>query len=297
MPDHLKIFLILITITLIGAACSAKSDRLANQAQQTTVSTGDQVLALTPPVTSLWGPDEVAILRDLWLGSLSPLPPDPSNAVADDPAAAALGHRLFFEARLSANNQVACASCHQPAWMFTDGFPLSFGTRTTKRNAMTIVGSAYSPWLMWDGRQDSLWAQALDPLEHPDEHGATRLQAVHLINQDPAYHAAYEALFGPLSPALSDFDRFPDSGGPVAFAPYRASWETMAPQDQAAVTRIYVNLGKAIAAYERLILPGPSRFDTYVEAILQGDAQRAESALSPAEVAGLRLFIGRANWS
>ena len=57
-----------------------------------------------------WSAEETATLRSLWLGSLQPLPPDPSNAVADDPRAVALGQRLFFERGLSGTGQVACAT-------------------------------------------------------------------------------------------------------------------------------------------------------------------------------------------
>jgi cytochrome c peroxidase len=61
------------------------------------------------------------------------------------------------------------------------------------------------------------------------------------------------------------------------------------------VTRIYANMGKAIAAYERQIMPGPSRFDAYVQAVLNNDTAAMQSTLTPDEVAGLRLFIGPAN--
>jgi len=54
-------------------------------------------------------------------------------------------------------------------------------------------------------------------------------------------------------------------------------------------------MGKAIAAYERLIMPGALRFDAYVEAVLNGDMQTAQTTLTPDEVSGLRLFIDRAN--
>jgi len=60
------------------------------------------------------------------------------------------------------------------------------------------------------------------------------------------------------------------------------------------VTQVYVNMGKAIAAYERLILPAPSRFDNYVEALLNNDKKAMQAALTDDEVAGLRLFIDRA---
>ena len=94
---------------------------------------------------------------------------------------------------------------------------------------------------------------------------------------------------------LSDFDRFPDSGGPVKHPAYRQAWESMTKADQESVTQIYVNLGKAIAAYERLLLPGPTRFDTYVQAILIGDTAVAQEVMSVEEIAGLRLFIGASN--
>lgn len=66
-------------------------------------------------------------LRTLSLDALKPLPPDPSNAVADNPAAAALGERIFFDARFSGNGAVSCASCHAPERHFTDGRPFGVG--------------------------------------------------------------------------------------------------------------------------------------------------------------------------
>ena len=74
---------------------------------------GTTIYALWP--ASGWSADQIKALRGLWLGSLKPLPPDPSNAVADNPRAAALGHKLFFDARLSKNGAVSCASCHLPS--------------------------------------------------------------------------------------------------------------------------------------------------------------------------------------
>ena len=251
---------------------------------------GTTVYALWP--ASGWSADQIKTLRGLWLGSLKPLPPDPSNAVADNPRAAALGHKLFFDARLSKNGAVSCASCHLPSKNFSDGLPLAHGVGTTNRKTMTVVGTAYSPWLFWDGRKDSQWAQALAPLESPVEHGATRTQYAHLIGV--YYRTEYEALFGPL-PDLSDRTRFPAVAAPVADPAARQAWEHMRPEDRETVTRVYANMGKAIAAYEREIMPGPSRFDRYVEALLQGDMARMQQTLTRDEVAGARLFIGKAH--
>jgi cytochrome c peroxidase len=240
---------------------------------------------------SEWTEDEMTILRGLWIGSLSSLSPDPSNKVADDPQAAALGQKLFFDTRLSSNGKVACASCHLPAQDFQDGKPLGEGVGTTTRRTMPLAGTAYSPWLFWDGRKDSLWAQALGPLESPVEHGGNRTQYAHLIDQD--YRAEYEALFGPL-PDLSDTARFPASAGPVDDPSARTAWERMALEDRERITHIFANIGKAIAAYERKLMPGPSRFDRYVEALVNGDTAEMRAALTQDEVAGLRLFVGKA---
>lgn len=236
-----------------------------------------------------WNADEKEILRGLWIGSLKPLPPDPSNRYADDERAAKLGQQLFFDTRFSANGQVACATCHQPDKLFQDGLPLSVGVGTTHRRAMSIIGTAYSPWLFWDGRKDSLWAQATGPMESAVEHGGNRTQYAHLIDQ--FYRAQYEAIFGP----LPDLSGLPANAGPIDDPAARAAWEAMSEAARVNVSRIYANMGKAIEAYERKIMPGPARFDRYVEAILNDDLAAARSIYTPDEAAGLRLFIGRGN--
>ena len=236
-----------------------------------------------------WSEAEQETLETLWLGNLPPLPPDPSNSVADDPRAASLGHTLFFDTRLSSNGQIACATCHLPDLAFTDGLPLARGVGNTSRKTMSIVGTAYSPWLFWDGRKDSQWSQALGPLESPVEHGGNRLQYAHLVIQQ--HKEEYEALFGP----LPDLSRLPASAGPVADPQARAAWQGLTLEERNKVTRVYANIGKAIAAYERHIMPGPSRFDHYVEALLNNDRDGARAILSKDEISGLKLFIGKAS--
>jgi cytochrome c peroxidase len=236
-----------------------------------------------------WTKDEMETIRGLWIGSLEKLPPDPSNVYGDVPAAAILGHKLFFDTRFSSNEKVACGTCHLPERLFQDGRPLANGIGTTTRRTMTIIGTAYSSWLFWDGRKDSQWAQALGPMENPVEHGGNRTQYAHLIAQ--YYRPEYEALFG----LLPDLSGLPASAGPVPDQQARAAWEAMTPQQRDAVSRVYANMGKAIAAYERLLLPGPARFDRYAEAILQGENRVAQQTMTGQEIAGLKLFIGKAN--
>ena len=61
------------------------------------------------------------------LAILGPVPADPSNRHADDTLAARLGRRLFFDARLSGDGKVSCATCHVPSQGFQDGRPLGPG--------------------------------------------------------------------------------------------------------------------------------------------------------------------------
>ena len=216
-----------------------------------------------------WTAAEVGVLESLWLESLPELPQDRSNAVADNPIAAEFGRQLFFDPRLSANGGISCATCHQVERRFTDGLQKGQAIGTTLRNTPSIVGSAYSPWQYWDGRRDSQWAQALAPLEDPNEHATDRATVVQLIGDDDAYRATYESLFGSL-PDLSSTDPFP-------------------------LNRAFANVGKSIAAFERTLMPTRSRFDDYVEAVIDGDRDRQSELLADDEIRGLRLFIGEAN--
>ncbi len=243
-------------------------------------------------MTGPWTAHELTLLRSLWLQSLPSLPPDPSNAVADVPQAATLGHLLFFDTRLSVNNSVACASCHQPEKRFTDGLPTARAIGVSARNTLSLVGAAYSPWFYWDGRKDSQWSQALSPLEDPAEHGGNRMRLARLLTEDTTYRELYADVFG-LAPAFSDTARFPSDAGPLPEPAWQAAWDNMQVADQQSVNQVFVNLGKALAAYQRKLLPGPTRFDSYAGALLQNEVA-AESLFSPDERAGLRLFIGKA---
>jgi cytochrome c peroxidase len=250
-------------------------------------------ITVGPRTPADWTDADLAVLQSLSIDSLPPLPPDPSNAVADDPAAARFGHRLFFDTRLSANGAVACVTCHQPERHFTDGLPKGRGIGLSGRNTRSIVGSAFSPWQYWDGRRDSLWAQALSPLEDPAEQGGNRMRFVRFIASDTEYRRRYEALFGPL-PDFTDRTRFPDDAAPIPGTALEEAWQQMAAADRRQVNSVYANIGKAIAAYERLVLPGASRFDAYVRALTSGNEAAAAGILSKEEILGLQLYIDEA---
>jgi cytochrome c peroxidase len=239
------------------------------------------------PGGDAWNEAERAVLRSLWIGNLGPVPADTSNRVADDARAAAFGHRLFFDPGLSGSRRLACASCHQPGKHFVDGRVKGRGAAALDRNTPTVVGAAYSRWLYWDGRRDSSWSQALAPIESPAEMGGTRVGALMRIARSPEHRTAYEALFGRL-PDLGGLSR---EVGPLGSARGRAAWDALPRERQDAITGAFTNLGKAIAAYERRLLPGASAFDRYVEAVERGDDAAAARLLEPPAVAGLRLFI------
>ena len=233
-----------------------------------------------------WSEEELAALADLRLTTEQPRP-DPTNRHADDADAARLGQRLFFDRRLSANGTVSCASCHDPVRKFQDGLPLAKGLGTTVRRTMPIAGTAASPWLFWDGRKDSLWSQALGPLESGVEHGSNRVQIARLAAQ--AYREPYERVFGP----LPDLGGLPADATPAGSGDLRGAWERIPPGQQDAVNRVFANVGKAIEAYERRLQPGETRFDRYVDAVQRGDADGAARLLTRGEEAGLRLFVGK----
>ena len=236
-----------------------------------------------------WTDDEQALLRSLSLSSLGALPADPSNRYADDPAAARLGHELFFDTRLSSTGTVSCASCHMPERAFQDGVALAKGVGNTTRRTMPVAGTAHSPWQFWDGRADSQWGQALGPLESAVEHGGDRTQYAHVIAEQ--YRQQYEAVFG----RLPDVAGLPAHAGPVSDTVRAAEWSRIPAARREEISRVYANIGKAIAAYERHIGFAPSRFDRYVDAELGGRPHTSESAFTRDEEQGLRLFIGKAS--
>jgi cytochrome c peroxidase len=232
-----------------------------------------------------WTEEETRLVLSLGLANLPPLPADPSNAVADDPDAAVLGKALFFDTRLSANGKVACGSCHLPGRQFQDDLPRAKGVGETARRTMPIAGTAYSPWLFWDGRKDSQWAQALGPLESAAEHGTDRAYIAHLIEAN--YADQYTALFGPF-PTLAGV---PKHASPNGLGAVLDNWLALDDTQADAINRVFANVGKAIAAYERTITPQPSRFDAYADRLAAGED--TSGILTEQEEAGLRLFVGK----
>jgi cytochrome c peroxidase len=224
---------------------------------------------------------------------LGRLPADPTNRVAENPNAAALGQFLFFDSRFSTNGRISCATCHNPALAFTDGRALSKGIAVGTRNVPTVLDVAFSQWFFLDGRTDSLWSQAMQPFENPAEFGGDRLQMVLVTMRDPALRTAYQQVFGSLPALTADLPSTVHHARPDADpqSPVAQAWRNISPADRRAVDEIFSNLGKAIEAFERKLLGGPAPFDRYVAGLSSHDPT-LQHAISPAARRGLKLFVG-----
>ncbi len=238
-----------------------------------------------------WSSDEIDMLRSLWIGSLGAPPLDPTNVYSGNEKAARLGKKLFFDTRFSGNSKISCGSCHIPGYSFTDRIPLAQGMGRGTRRTMTLIGVAFNPWFFWDGRKDSLWSQALGPIESGREHGFSRTRSVlTLLN---FYRKEFEEVFGAAPPL--GVKNIPPGAHPGGDNPGDLkSWVLLGREVQERVNGIYVNMGKAIASYVRTILPGPAPFDRYVEALLNGDTKGMKKSMSTSAILGLKLFIGKA---
>ncbi len=208
--------------------------------------------------------------------------------------------------------KVSCAGCHEAEHGFLDTRSvfkqISLGTGWTHRRTPTLLDVGQAKVIMWGGRHSTLHSQVFGPLESPLEMNSSRLFVAERIAQE--YAAAYEAVFGAGSLApLSDEARFPPLTAlttgcrlaePVDHPRLEppadlytchgtpgdgAEYDSMTPADQDLVTRIVINMGKAIAAFERRLDCGPSRFDAWVH----GDA----AALTAEEQRGFDVFVGK----
>ncbi len=153
----------------------------------------------------------------------------------------ALGKQLYFDGRLSSDNKVSCASCHDPAKGFSNGDQFATGVDGKKggRNSPTVINAALQQFQFWDGRAKSLEEQALGPIQNPIEMNMPLDAVVARLNGIEGYKTQFQKVFG------------------------------------TEVTS--AGIGKAIAAYERTILSGDAPYDRFKagdQAALSVAAQR-----------------------
>lgn len=154
------------------------------------------------------------------------------------PGKVALGKQLFFDARLSGNNKISCATCHLPDKAFADGraTSLGFDGKPLARNAPSLVNAGFLEKLFWDGRADSLEQQALLPITSPDEMNQDLDQLEQELSAVPGYAKQFGEVFG------------------------------------GRVTR--QGIAKALAAFQRSLVSGPSALDRF----LAGDKDALSAA-------------------
>lgn len=144
------------------------------------------------------------------------------------PEKVALGQQLFFDSRLSADNTVACATCHDPRKGFSNGERVGIGIRGQRgpRNVPTLFNAALSDFYFWDGRAASLEEQALGPIQSPREMGQSHEATVAKLRRLKGYRVQFARVFGTEAFTIRE-------------------------------------VAAAIAAFERTLLTGNSPFDRY----------------------------------
>lgn len=143
---------------------------------------------------------EIIVVDGIPVPDIGPLPapvPVPTGNVRHT-ATIKLGRQLFFDGRLSRNNQVSCAYCHIPGSGFSDPHPTSLGVDDLigGRQAPTVLNTAFSPLLFWDGRAKSLEEQSLGPIQNPVEMAETLDHLVAKLQTVKGYRQQFRNVFG-----------------------------------------------------------------------------------------------------
>jgi len=243
--------------------------------------------------TVSWSESEISIISSFSLNTFPKNPPlAPSNILGDNSDAKDLGKHLFFDPGLSVNGKVACATCHNPALNFTDGRTVGQGIGTLTKNTPTLLGAAYQDWFYIDGRRDSLWAQAITPIETLIEMGLTRVEVVNYVLSHPIYQPLYHVIFGSIT---FDIQQLPKKAGPFGDHIAKKNWRYLPPNLKHQVNHIFANIGRVIAAYERDIMPSTGRLELFLQKFkhnkTKNDDNFKQSVLTHNEQLGLKLFI------
>jgi cytochrome c peroxidase len=175
-----------------GAGHKASSAAEAAPAGATPQATGNPPIPEAGPLARPKPLQQVGAPVD---ATRAAIPPDNPQT----PEKIALGMKLFFDGRLSADGSVACATCHDAARAFTDGRPVSIGIhgRAGQRNAPTILNALYNTTQFWDGRVKTLEEQAALPIVNSSEMGQPSLDAaVAQIAAIEEYQQAFRGVFG-----------------------------------------------------------------------------------------------------
>lgn len=132
------------------------------------------------------------------LGTPDPAAIEYPDGLPPTPRVVELGRQLFFETRLSSDQQHSCASCHLPELGLGDGLRLGTGARGNRlaRNTPPLYNLAWNVSFFWDGRANTLEEQALQPIQDPDEMNLSLEHMIRNLTQITAYRAQFEQAFG-----------------------------------------------------------------------------------------------------
>jgi cytochrome c peroxidase len=186
--------------------------------------------------------------------------PDTSNRYSGNAPAIALGKQLFFDRRLSKDNLLSCADCHQPDQHFTDGVALNRGHGKIARHTPSVVNLRWNHWFGWGGEADSLWAQSIRPIISKNEMAGTTDLIRNAVVDDQLLSCQFRHVF------KSDPSQLDDD-------------------------QLLVSIGKVLAAYQETLISGQSAFDLFRDGIDTGDSAAINSYPKSAR-RGLKIFIG-----
>ena len=182
------------------------------------------------------------------------------NIPADNPMTVEgveLGRFLFYEKRLSGNDQMSCGTCHTPNTSFSDSAKYSTGIDGIQgnRNAMALINLGWDSFFFWDGRATSLEQQILEPVPNPIEMHLSWKKAISKLKKDTYYRNQFYKAFG-----VEDFDS--------------------------------THAAKAIAQFIRTMISGSSKFDVMYKIENNKPLNASEQAVNidPEEWAGYDLF-------
>ena len=201
----------LSVLLLIGCPQSESPAPAPAPAAGSVVDLGDQATA--PEAAEPAAKEEAAAeLVETPLG-LTPVPVPEDNPVTAEKIE--LGKMLFFDKRLSGDNTLSCATCHNPkaGWTLHRANAVGIKDQEGDRNIPTIINAAYYEEHFWDGRAPGLEAQAVGPIQNPIEMGQSLDDLVKELSEVPAYVERFQKAFGTdvtkdaIAKALASFER------------------------------------------------------------------------------------------
>ncbi len=167
-----------------------------------------------------------------------------------------LGKQLYFDARLSRDNTISCASCHDPkkGWSNSDRFATGVRGQKGGRSAPTICNSCYQSFQFWDGRALELEGQALGPIHNPIEMDLPLEEAVKKLNGIKGYRKQFRSVFGTdatpetLAKAIASFERTVLSGD-APFDRFKAGDKSALSESAARGMKVFFNKANCSACH------------------------------------------------